>query len=139
KNGANGNQTLTVAAGATGIVEDPINTDAFAPTDNLNFISSGGTAGQIIPEWGFLTLAPFTPILAAATGSFSLAGQAATFQVIEGAATGSFAFTGVAASFKIVETAATGAFALTGGAAAFRLSGSVAPGAFALTGNSAFF
>lgn len=47
KNGANGNQTFTISAGATGYFEDTTNTDAVVANDLVNMQLSGGTTGVL--------------------------------------------------------------------------------------------
>jgi hypothetical protein len=60
KNGANGNQLLTVAAGTSGNLEDTTHTDTFGTLDLLNYMGSGGTAGAISWGWAATTLTPMT-------------------------------------------------------------------------------
>ena len=50
KNGANGNQLLTVVGSATGQVEDGAHSDSFRASDVVNFMMSGGTSGAIIAD-----------------------------------------------------------------------------------------
>jgi len=45
KNGANGNQTITIPAGVTGYFEDAVNTDTVAVGDNVCFQIDRGTGG----------------------------------------------------------------------------------------------
>lgn len=45
KNGANGNQTLSIGAGLTGQFEDTSNTDSFAAGDDFNFFHTHSTGG----------------------------------------------------------------------------------------------
>lgn len=51
-NGANGNQTFTVGASATGLFTDTSNSDAVVATDDINVSVSGGTSG-ILTMAGF--------------------------------------------------------------------------------------
>ena len=53
-NGADGNQTLTIAGGATGIAEDTTNTDTIADEDLVNFKATTGTGtGEINVSMAF--------------------------------------------------------------------------------------
>lgn len=45
-NGADGNQTITVPAGATGYFEDAVNTDSIVVNDNVNFKIVRGSGGS---------------------------------------------------------------------------------------------
>lgn len=48
KNGANGNQTISISAGVTGFLEDASNTDTVIPTDLINYqLITGGTGTSI--------------------------------------------------------------------------------------------
>lgn len=78
-----------------------------------------------------------TTVLAAATGTFTLTGEAATFQVKEPASFGSFALTGEAATFQIGEAIASGSYALTGESATFQPGMAEGFGSYALTGETA--
>jgi hypothetical protein len=60
-NGVNGNQVLTVGAGATGTFEDTTNIDIFKVGDLINFAEAGGTANSLAMNWSGLTLNPAPP------------------------------------------------------------------------------
>lgn len=79
--------------------------------------------------------------LTAATGAFTLTGQAATFGISAVASAGSFAETGNPAAFGINLTSDTGSFVLTGNAANLQsnIKMTAATGAFALAGQAAAF
>ena len=77
--------------------------------------------------------------ISAGTGSFSLTGEAATFQTAQAAAQASFALTGNAATFRVATAAIGTTVALTGSAATFRITEVASQGAFSLTGNAATF
>ncbi len=47
KDGANGNQSVTVVAGTTGWFEDSVNSDKFSSDSLMNLAISGGTSGSI--------------------------------------------------------------------------------------------
>jgi len=47
KNGADGNQAVTVPATMTGVFEDVAHTDAFGESDDVNYSFSGGFSGSI--------------------------------------------------------------------------------------------
>lgn len=47
KNGANGNQSLSIGSAATGSFEDTSNSDSIAVTDLVNYQRTGGTSGSI--------------------------------------------------------------------------------------------
>jgi len=47
KNGANGNQSVSITASTTGWFEDSVNTDSFGATDDMNWSIVGGTTGSI--------------------------------------------------------------------------------------------
>ena len=70
----------------------------------------------------FALIGPQTTTLAAATGTYALTGEAATFRVQVPVAAGSFALSGIAAPLQVGVAAASGAFALTGEAATFATS-----------------
>lgn len=50
KNAADGNQTITIGAGATGLFEDTTNTDNATSTDDICWSITGGTSGSISIE-----------------------------------------------------------------------------------------
>ena len=80
-----------------------------------------------------------TTILAAATGHFTLTGEAATCQIQAAAAQGGFTLMGEAAAFRTQEAAAFGSFALTGEAATFQTLFVAAQGTLAVTAEAAAF
>lgn len=45
KNGADGNNTLSIGASTTGAFEDTTNTDNFLATDDINYVIRGGSSG----------------------------------------------------------------------------------------------
>lgn len=45
KNGADGNQTVSITSGSTGWFEDTTNTDSFSASDDINYVMRGGSAG----------------------------------------------------------------------------------------------
>jgi len=50
-NGANGNQSVSVGAGATGVFEDAVNTDNIAVGDEVNYQAViGGTSGNVLHQ-----------------------------------------------------------------------------------------
>lgn len=96
--------------------------------------SRGLWAAQAFPTSGVVDT-----LLTAASGSFTLTGEAATFDVGMPAAFGSFTLTGEAALLGPGIVAASGSFALTGEAATFDMKTSAAFGSFALTGEPVIF
>lgn len=50
-NAGNGNQTITIGAGVTGLVEDSSNSDTLAATDGYCMQITGGTAGSLVFNW----------------------------------------------------------------------------------------
>lgn len=46
KNGSDGNQSVTIPAGTTGLFKDTTNQDSFSSTDKINAAWSGGTSGS---------------------------------------------------------------------------------------------
>lgn len=54
KNGADGNQVLTIASGTTGWFEDTTNNDTFGPTDDLAWSIANGTSGSAQPRGVFV-------------------------------------------------------------------------------------
>jgi hypothetical protein len=72
-------------------------------------------------------------------GSYSFAGNAATFSVRITAAATSYSFAGNAATLATKLNAISASFAETGNAATFRMSGAVLGSAYADTGNAATF
>jgi hypothetical protein len=78
-----------------------------------------------------------TLLLAAAAGSFTLTGEAGTFQIHEAAAFGSFALAGETATFQTQLAAGFGSFSLAGQAATFQTRLLAAQGSFVLAGQAA--
>lgn len=72
--------------------------------------------------------------LPAATGSFAVGGQAATFSISEAVTVGPFALTGISASFSVSFADALGVFNWTGNQGPLVVSLNSVPGAFVLTG-----
>jgi hypothetical protein len=70
KNGSNGNQLVTVTAGAAGAYQDTSNSDAFLATDLINYQLNGGSGGVTFTAISTL-LAVSVPTL-----SYTLMGQA---------------------------------------------------------------
>jgi hypothetical protein len=93
KNGANTNQSVSVAAGTTGAFEDTTHSDTFTATDLLNYMYSGGVSGSILVATIATTLRPIN----ADPGAFALTGNAARFAITEAVTAGAFALTGNAA------------------------------------------
>lgn len=58
KNGANGNNTLTIGAAATGDFEDTTSVDTFTETDLVNYQVSGGTSSNMAVNWIAATETP---------------------------------------------------------------------------------
>lgn len=59
KNGANGNQVLTIATTITGAFEDTTHTDTFEAVNDIAAVMySGGTSGSIIIGWSGSTFTP---------------------------------------------------------------------------------
>lgn len=144
--GADGAQTVTLTAGATGWFEDTTHSDSFASTDNCCVKITGGTSGSITIRCIGLKESNVTAYtLTAAQGSFTLTGQAATLSRTRAlaASQGSFALSGQAATLKraLNVAAAQGSFTLTGQAASFNLGHTVvaAQGSFTLSGQTATF
>jgi Concanavalin A-like lectin/glucanases superfamily len=98
--------------------------------------------GFLVPAEGemsalFVSGGGSTTTLTAAEGSFTLTGEAVTFQIQDAAAQGAFTLTGEAAPLLIADAAAEGSFTLTGEAALFEQFLAAAEGPFALTGEAA--
>lgn len=55
KNGADGNQVLTIGASTTGSFEDTTNNDVFTATDTIDYVQRGGTSGSITYGWWGIT------------------------------------------------------------------------------------
>lgn len=116
KNGANGNQTVTLTAGATGWFEDATNSDSFAATDDCNIGITGGTSGSIDIQTFALTEAPSASVTSTpGTGALSLSGLSPSVA-------------GVYTSLPGV-----GALALTGGAPEITADALTLPGLGSLT------
>ena len=62
KNTANGNQSISISAGATGLFTDTTNTDGVTPSDviNYNFTTGAGTGTVSVLWWGMNTQASAT-------------------------------------------------------------------------------
>ncbi len=144
---ADGNQTITLTAGATGWFEDTTHTDDFTANQDCCVKIVGGTSGNITIRTIGLTEGPSTTAysLTAAQGSFTLTGQAATLSRTRAlaASQGSFALSGQAATLKraLNVAAAQGSFTFTGQAASFNLGHTVVAdqGSFTLSGQTATF
>jgi len=68
KNGADGNQTISVPASTVGFFEDSTHTDVFGPTDDICYVVRGGTSGSMAFGWVAITesvgmLQPGTPTI----------------------------------------------------------------------------
>ena len=72
KNGANGNQALTIGAGLTGVFQDTTNTDALAVGDLFNLMVTAGAAGGPLVVNYFA--AGFTPTTGSLVDLFGVAG-----------------------------------------------------------------
>jgi hypothetical protein len=72
KNNANGNQTLSITAGATGVFEDTTHIDAFTANDDINLSVINGTSGAITFAINGLTETPPFPINASFAGAGNL-------------------------------------------------------------------
>ena len=60
KNGANGNQTISVGAATTGSFEDAIQIDQVLETDSVAISGSGGVSGSISNSLNTMTMTPVT-------------------------------------------------------------------------------
>lgn len=71
KNTANGNMSVAVGAGLTGVFEDLGNTDAFIATDVLNwqYVSGGSSGSAWVPYVGFELEQPAAPPAGGGVGS----------------------------------------------------------------------
>lgn len=145
-NGANGNQSISISASATGLFEDTTNTDSLAAGDLFAYqvststtgVLSGSTMGGVAT---FGTSGVYT--LTAGSASYAVTGTAAGLarSRIMAGASGSYALLGTAAAFAKGKRIAadTAAYAQTGTAAAFSRTRNMAAAsaAYALTGTNA--
>lgn len=98
KNGGDGNQTITLTAGATGLFEDTTHTDDFDEDDDCNVKIVGGTSGSITYNWVGITEAPtlptqdLTPGLVTNDQTFYAATVSATYALTPGLFTNSQTF-----------------------------------------------
>jgi len=77
KNGANGGQSLSVGASATGFFEDAVNTDSLGVSDefNLQAVTGAGT-GTIVFRYAGVVMAVAVDVITPPVASANLSGQA---------------------------------------------------------------